>query len=314
MRKFYQNVRFYYLLTFLLLGSGWAFGQNAWINEIHYDNASSDVNEAVEIVLENPSSYTLSDFTVTLYNGNGGASYDSQTLDNFTVGSSYGNFTVYYWKPSSLQNGNDGVALDYQGTLIQFLSYEGAFAGVGGPADGVTATDLPVSETSSTTVGESLQLSGSGSQYSDFTWQAPATATLGDQNNGQTIGGTDVTAPTVSSGLVTEANATELLLVMSENVSLTDETGFSITEDGSSVSISSVSGSGTDSLVFTVSSAFSSGTAIAVSYDDTQGDAQDDAGNVLATFADQAIFNAIPIVVSDLSALRTHATGDTFSE
>ncbi len=44
-------------------------GQNAWINEIHYDNASTDVNETVEIVLENPGSYTLSDFQVDLYNG-----------------------------------------------------------------------------------------------------------------------------------------------------------------------------------------------------------------------------------------------------
>jgi hypothetical protein len=41
-------------------------GQNAWINEIHYDNASTDVDETVEVVIENPGSWTLSLFQVDL--------------------------------------------------------------------------------------------------------------------------------------------------------------------------------------------------------------------------------------------------------
>jgi hypothetical protein len=32
-----------------------------------------------------------------------------------------------------------------------------------------------------------LQLSGSGKQYSDFTWQAPASKTKGTMNNNQTF-------------------------------------------------------------------------------------------------------------------------------
>ena len=52
--------------------------QNAWINEIHYDNASTDVDEIIEVVIENPGSYTLSLFQVDLYNGNGGGVYGSQ--------------------------------------------------------------------------------------------------------------------------------------------------------------------------------------------------------------------------------------------
>ena len=102
--------------------------QNIWLNELHYDNVSTDEGEFVEIVLENAGSYTLSDFTVTLYNGSNGASYDSTTLDQFTVGNTSSDYSLYTWFPSSIQNGApDGIAIDYQGTLIveQFLRDEG---------------------------------------------------------------------------------------------------------------------------------------------------------------------------------------------
>ncbi|MGC9337758.1 MAG: hypothetical protein ACP5EQ_06655 [Candidatus Cloacimonadia bacterium] len=185
-------------LTALIVGlfvlgfSSLAFGQNAWINEIHYDNVGTDVDEFVEIVIEDAGSYTLSDFTVTLYNGNSGGTYGSHALDTFTEGITSGNFTIYYKYISGIQNGApDGMALDYQGTVItgQFLSYEGSFTATDGPANGLTSTDIGVSESGSTPVGESLQLSGSGTQYSEFTWQPPATATAGNLNNGQTFGG-----------------------------------------------------------------------------------------------------------------------------
>jgi PKD repeat protein len=179
------------LLAIFTLGLN---GQNAWINEIHYDNVSGDVDEMIEVVIENPGSYTLSLFQVDLYNGSGGAVYNTKTLDQFTVGNTVGSFTFYYYiyPVNGIQNGApDGMALSYSGTLIpgQFLSYEGTFTGVGGPADGVLSTDIGVEETSSTPVGYSLQLTGSGSQYSDFNWVDPAPETRGALNNGQGIGG-----------------------------------------------------------------------------------------------------------------------------
>ena len=167
--------------------------QNIWLNEFHYDNVSTDVGEFLEIVLEDAGSYTLSDFTITLYNGNGGASYNSKTLDLFITGTSSENFTLYYYEfpEGGIQNGSpDGIAIDYQGTLIggQFLSYEGTFTAIGGPANGVTSIDIGVSEPGE--IGESLQLFGSGAVYGDFVWQEPALETPGNLNNGQTIGGT----------------------------------------------------------------------------------------------------------------------------
>jgi PKD repeat protein len=189
------------LVALLALFAPNLLGQNAWINEIHYDNASTDVNEMIEVVIENPGSYTLSDFQVDLYNGNGGGSYNTQTLDAFTVGSSSGNFTFFYfiYPTNGIQNGApDGMALSYQGTVItgQFLSYEGTLTATDGPANGMTSTDIGVSESSSTPVGESLQLSGSGTSYSSFTWQPPAAETPGALNNNQTFGGGPLPEPT----------------------------------------------------------------------------------------------------------------------
>lgn len=168
-------------------------GQNVWFNEIHYDNDGTDVDEMLEIVLENPGSYTLSDFQIDLYNGSNGATYNTMTLDQYTVGSTVGNFTIYYhmFPVNGIQNGApDGMALSYQGTLIpgQFLSYEGTMVATNGPANGLTSTDIGVLETSSTPIGESLQLTGNGIQYSSFTWTGPITATAGTINTGQSFG------------------------------------------------------------------------------------------------------------------------------
>ncbi len=181
--------------------------QNIWLNEFHYDNISTDEGEFVEIVLENAGSYTLSDFTINLYNGNGGASYGVHTLDTFVIGAVIDDFTIYHKLISGIQNGEpDGIAIDYQGTLIpgQFLSYEGTFEAVGGPANGLTSTDIGVVEGSTTAIGESLQLLGTGAVYSDFVWQEPALETPGELNNGQTFGGTPV--PTI---IVTSPNGGE---------------------------------------------------------------------------------------------------------
>ena len=54
-------------LGVLFLGSLNIMAQNAWLNELHYDNSGTDVGEFLEIVIENPGSYSLSDFSVYLY-------------------------------------------------------------------------------------------------------------------------------------------------------------------------------------------------------------------------------------------------------
>ena len=53
----------------------------------------------------------------------------------------------------------------------------------------MTSVDIGVAESSSTPVGHSLQLSGTGAQSSDFTWQPPGSNTRGLPNTGQTFDG-----------------------------------------------------------------------------------------------------------------------------
>jgi hypothetical protein len=182
------------LLIICLMLSTDAFSQNVWINEVHYDNVGADTLEFVEIVLQNPGSYLLSDFTLTLYNGGNGSSYNTKTLDQYVfsqVDPNDNSFSYYYfmYPANGIQNGSpDGICLDYQGTVILFISYEGTFTAVGGPANGLLSTDIDVSESTSTPVGSSVGLTGNGIQYSDFTWAYfDGTATIGAPNDSQII-------------------------------------------------------------------------------------------------------------------------------
>ena len=173
-----------------------AFSQDpaaVFINELHYDNDGIDIGEAVEIA--GPAGTDLTGWSVVRYNGNGGATYTSPAAEGglggtlADSGNGYGFATVTY--PSNgLQNGSpDGVALvDAAGDVVQFLSYEGAFAAVGGPADGLTSTDIGVAEGSSTPAGFSLQLTGAGATYRNFTWAAASSSSFGTVNSGQTFG------------------------------------------------------------------------------------------------------------------------------
>jgi predicted extracellular nuclease len=178
-----------------------AFTQNpatVWINEIHYDNTGTDAGEAIEIA--GPAGTDLSTWSIVLYNGSGGASYDTDALTGTIPNQQNGFGTVVLnYAVNGIQNGSpDGIALVNGTTLVQFLSYEGNFAGVGGVANGVNSTDIGVSEAGIEPLGQSLRLSGTGSTYQGFTWNGPATATFGSPNTGQTFVDADA-APSVTS-------------------------------------------------------------------------------------------------------------------
>ncbi|NTV83961.1 MAG: hypothetical protein HGA23_06645 [Bacteroidales bacterium] len=188
MKRIYKNLSLLAILIAAISMTG--LSQNAWINEFHYDNVSTDAGEFIEVVLENPGNYSLADFSVVLYNGSGGTSYDTKTLDQFTAGAVSGNYSLYYFNypVNGIQNGApDGMALCFLGSVIsgQWLSYEGAFTATNGPVAGLLSVDIVVLETGTTPIGQSLQLTGFGAGYSEFTWQPPAVATPGQLNTGQ---------------------------------------------------------------------------------------------------------------------------------
>lgn len=125
-------------------------------SELHYDNAGGDIGEAIEV--EGPAGTDLTGWRILLYNGSGGAVYSTTVLRGVVPNQCEGRGTLYVEYPSNgIQNGSpDGMALvNAEGVLVEFLSYEGSFTGVGGAADGVLSTDIGASQNGAA-VGKSL--------------------------------------------------------------------------------------------------------------------------------------------------------------
>jgi endonuclease I len=204
---------------------------DVFINEFHYDDATAagDTGERIEIVAT--AGETLSSYRVYLYNGSTPSSavtYDNDLVPAgslVTCGGQVRIATVSY-ATNGIQNGpNDGIALvNPGGQVVQFISYEGAITASNGPAAGLTSVNLSVSETGSDPAGRSLRLTGTGSTAANFTWQAPATASFGGCNAGQTFTTTppntppSVTSTTPSSGATNFPAAGNLAASFSESV------------------------------------------------------------------------------------------------
>ena len=169
-----------------------------WINEIHYDNSGTDANEFIE--LAGNAGINLANYALVRYNGatpSAAVIYTSPAQTTALTGvipnqsNGFGTFAVFF-AVDGLQNGpNDGVALvnTATSTVVQLLSYEGALTVAAGQglASGMTSTNLPVSE-GGALAGGSIRLSGTGTQYSGFTWQAEAApASPGSINAGQSF-------------------------------------------------------------------------------------------------------------------------------
>ncbi|MEM8505022.1 MAG: ExeM/NucH family extracellular endonuclease [Cyanobacteria bacterium P01_D01_bin.1] len=163
---------------------------SVFINEFHYDNTGTDAGEFIEIA--GPAGTDLADWAIVLYNGSNGTTYDTINLSGTLSDDSNGfGFVVETLPTNGLQNGSpDGIALvDSTGTVVEFLSYEGCFTATNGPASGQTSVDIGVSETGSTSVGDSLQRTGTGATATDFAFVAPSADTPGAANTGQTFTG-----------------------------------------------------------------------------------------------------------------------------
>ncbi|HEY6179682.1 MAG TPA: Ig-like domain-containing protein, partial [Kofleriaceae bacterium] len=170
--------------------------------EIHYDNTGTDTGEAIEI--SGPAGADVTGWTIVLYNGNGGASYNTQSLSGTIPATcdTRGVIVINY-PTNGIQNGSpDGMALvDASGAVVEYLSYEGVFAATNGPANGLTSTDIGVSEAGTEAVGQSLQRNGDG------TWSGPIGNTFGACNDS----GAAPPPPVVASVTVAPATATVIV-------------------------------------------------------------------------------------------------------
>ncbi len=171
---------------------GDAFPEGVFLNEFHYDNTGADADEQIEIAAAPGTD--LTGWSVVLYNGNGGAAYSTVALTGVVPESA----TVVI-PTAGLQNGNgdatepDGIALvDPEGTVTEFISYEGSFTASSGPAAGMTSTDVGVSEPGNTPVGQSLQRIGAGTSAEDYTWGGPFASSFGAVNACQSFDGSIV--------------------------------------------------------------------------------------------------------------------------
>ena len=180
------------LLSATMSAPAWA--TPVFLSEIHYDNTGPDTGEAIEVA--GPAGTDLTGWSIVLYNGATGATYQTIALLG-SIDDEGAGFGAVAVTQSGIQNGApDGMALvDDGGNVVQFLSYEAVpFMAIDGPATGMTSTDIGTNETSSTPTGTSLQLVGPGQVYEDFTWYPPPGSapdanldTFGDINTDQTF-------------------------------------------------------------------------------------------------------------------------------
>jgi hypothetical protein len=150
-----------------------------WINELHY---GGNVDEGVEIA--GLAGTNLSDYKIVKYNGNGGKMYDAGSDEGLILSGSLptseNGYGVKWFAVGELENGGvsqtgDGIALVKVSTnhVVQFLSWNGVFEATEGPAAGKMSQDIGVQEPRSGANHVSLQLRGTGTEYTDFTWQEP---------------------------------------------------------------------------------------------------------------------------------------------
>jgi hypothetical protein len=181
-----------------------------WINEFHYDNASTDVGEFFEVA--GPAGFDLAGWTIVYYNGLNGQTYSSPLALSGVLPDQQNCYGTLLFDAPGLQNGApDGFALvDPDGVAIEFLSYEGSFPATEGPASGLMSVDVIVSEEPAPEVAFSLQRVGlKGSLVEDFSWTGPAAESRAARNAGQTFAGRcgDFTPPIAPDSLsATAAN------------------------------------------------------------------------------------------------------------
>jgi hypothetical protein len=157
-----------------------------FINEFHYDNASTDAGEFIEIA--GAAGANLTGWTIVLYNGGNGTSYGTINLSG-TFADMQNGMGVLSFAAVGMQNGApDGFALvNNLGQVVEFISYEGSFAATNGPASGMTSVDVGAGvEEPGDANGTSIGRVGVGGQ-DNFDWAVISDDTPGTVNNGQTF-------------------------------------------------------------------------------------------------------------------------------
>lgn len=238
-------------------------GQTIFINEIHYDNSSTDTLEGFEIA--GPAGTQLECFKVVQYRSDSTQNSNVTNLFGRIPDQCSGFGTLWFDAPGQMSNsGPRGLALVWDSdrsccpisapdSVYHFLSYEGGMLAKDGDAAGMTSFVTDFDEGSSVPVGNSLQLTGLGSIYTDFGgWADPTAtpATMGFPNVGQVFGtGPGCDPNSVTADRLTFSIGLDGCTVPGETFDLvvcaTDSTGDIAQSFNSSITLSVGAGPGT---------------------------------------------------------------------
>ena len=206
-----------------------------WINEFHYDNASTDVGEFIEVAGD--AGTDLTGYSLVLYNGSDGAVYNTRQLSG-VIGDQANGFGVlsFSYPSNGIQNGSpDGLALvSPSGVVIEFISYEGSFTAVGGPANGLISTTVGVSESGSAN-GTSIARTGTGDDAADFAWTLAGDDSPGAVNIGQSFVGPPVPGAVSVSDVTVDEGAGTAIFTLTRSGGSAAFAVTAATADGSAV-------------------------------------------------------------------------------
>ncbi len=209
-----DNSKTYYFKIFARLGTSWSSGMEissvspsgcteldgdvVFINELHYVNSGTDVNEGIEVF--GPANVDLNGYQIHFYKHKTGGTnlqtfYKMINLSGIVDDEGNGYGAIWFDVPDIYdQVGAVCLYNSNTGKIVQFLSYRASMqVADDGIAMGLTAdgmmTDVPdvAGENVGTLPGQSLQLKGVGTCPSDFVWEENVPETRGFLNDNQQI-------------------------------------------------------------------------------------------------------------------------------
>lgn len=178
----------YYFKVFARLGTVWSVGvevsskpdegcfdlggnETIFINEVHYRNAGDDIDEGIEIA--GPADKNLAPYELILYEylNNQGLVYKVEKLSGL-IDDEGNQFGAVWFPIPGMRDGRAGMVLynTVTETVVQFLSYRGAFMATEGVANGMTSENITPAQGVSNPDSLSIQLLGTGTCPEDFFW------------------------------------------------------------------------------------------------------------------------------------------------
>ncbi|OGO84910.1 MAG: hypothetical protein A2Y24_02325 [Clostridiales bacterium GWE2_32_10] len=227
--------------------------------------------------------------------GGGGGSNDDDdtptdttkpTMTNMTLSTSNTSAEITFSEDVYTNNNETGV--------LTIADFDVSISGGTATLDGYTVTHTAGAETATIT----LTIDGIADGDETLTITPASAASIYDaagnemlDTQSRTADLTEKEVPEFVSASVSDATPNKLVVVFNEAMTLDDTDGLSL--GGVAVDIEGVTGSGSQILTFTLSRNIVAGEGFTLSYDASLGSIEDEAGNALDDFTDEAVTNNV---------------------